>query len=95
MKLSQFKFKLPESQIALEPTHRTFQNEDGTEEKIYRRDECRLMVIHRKSQSIESSPSLNFRNIVDYFDDGDTFIFNDTKVFQLVSMVRRRRPMPR
>ena len=81
MKLSQFKFKLPESQIALEPTHRTFQNEDGTEEKIYRRDECRLMVIHRKSQSIESSPSLNFRNIVDYFDDGDTFVFNDTKVF--------------
>ena len=39
MKLSQFDFKLPEGQIALEPT--------------YHRDECRLMVIHRKSGRIE------------------------------------------
>ena len=53
MKLSQFKFKLPEEQVALEPTHRAFSNEDGTVDKIYRRDECKLMVIHRKSQKIE------------------------------------------
>ena len=53
MKLSQFKFKLPESQLALEPPFRAFDNEDGTIEKVYNRDACRLMVIHRKSQTIE------------------------------------------
>ena len=30
MKLSQFKFKLPETQVALEPPHLAFENEDGT-----------------------------------------------------------------
>ena len=65
MKLSQFKFKLPEEQIALEPP--------------YHRDECKLMVLHRKSQRIETG--LDFRNILDYFDEDDAFIFNDTKVF--------------
>ena len=39
MKLSQFKFKLPEELIALEPS--------------YHRDECRLMVVHRKSGTID------------------------------------------
>ena len=29
MKLSQFKFKLPESQVAMEPPHRVFNNEDA------------------------------------------------------------------
>ena len=97
MKLSQFKFKLPESQVALEPPFRAFENEDGTVDKIYRRDECRLMVLHRKSQTIEMFKKdadgkdmkdkdgnpvyLGFRDIVDYFDEGDVFIFNDTKVF--------------
>ena len=65
MKLSQFKFKLPDEQIALEPP--------------YHRDECKLMVLHRKSQRIETG--LDFRNILDYFDEDDAFIFNDTKVF--------------
>ena len=91
MKLSQFKFKLPEEQVALEPPHRVFKNEDGTEDKVYRRDECRLMVVHRKSQTVdmfekdadgkETENYLTFRNIIDYFDEGDTFVFNDTKVF--------------
>ncbi len=91
MKLSQFKFKLPEKQVALEPPHRTFQNEDGTEDKVYRRDECRLMVVHRKSETIDmyekdadgkdTENFLTFRNLVDYFDEGDTLILNDTKVF--------------
>ena len=83
MKLSQFKFKLPEEQIALEPS--------------YHRDECRLMVVHRKSGKIEMTKKdengedlkdeegnpiyLDFRNILDYFDEDDTFIFNDTQVF--------------
>ena len=96
MKLSQFKFKLPEEQIALYPQslYREFENEDGTKETVRftRRDECRLMVLHRKSQTIEmykrdadgnpiEGEYLGFRNVLDYFDEGDTFIFNDTKVF--------------
>lgn len=97
MKLSQFKFKLPEAQVALEPPHRAFENEDGTVDKLYRRDECRLMVVHRKSQTIEMYKKddegndmvdaegnpvfLTFRDVVNYFDEGDVFIFNDTKVF--------------
>ncbi len=97
MKLTQFKFKLPEAQVALEPPFRAFPNPDGTVDKVYRRDECRLMVAHRKSQSIEmcrrdadgndmkdaeGNPLyLGFRDIVNYFDEGDAFIFNDTKVF--------------
>ncbi len=91
MKLSQFKFKLPEELVALEPPFRSFENEDGTVDKIYRRDECRLMIVHRKSQTIDmfrkdadgndTEDYLIFRDIAGYFDEGDTFIFNDTKVF--------------
>ena len=96
MKLSQFKFKLPEELIALYPNsiYREFENEDGTKEtyRFTRRDECRLMVLHRKSQTIEmfqrdeegnpiEGKYMDFRNILDYFDEGDTFVFNDTKVF--------------
>ncbi|MBR0048000.1 MAG: tRNA preQ1(34) S-adenosylmethionine ribosyltransferase-isomerase QueA [Prevotella sp.] len=91
MKLSQFRFRLPEEQVALYPAHREFKNEDGTVERIYSRDRCRLMVVHRKSQSIEmykkdaegkdTDEFLCFRDLVDYFDEGDTFLFNDTKVF--------------
>ena len=91
MKLSQFRFKLPDEQVALYPPHRTFKNDDGTEERVYNRDQCKLMVVHRKSQEIEmfkkdsegkpTAEHLTFRNITDYFDEGDTFVFNDTKVF--------------
>lgn len=65
MKLSQFKFKLPEERIALRPT--------------FHRDESRLMVLHKKSGEIEHRQY--FKDILDYFDDKDVFIFNDTKVF--------------
>jgi S-adenosylmethionine:tRNA ribosyltransferase-isomerase len=96
MKLSQFKFKLPEELVALYPQslYREFENEDGTKETVRftRRDECRLMVLHKKSQTIEmfkkdaegnpiEGEYLDFRSVLDYFDEGDTFIFNDTKVF--------------
>ena len=91
MKLSQFKFRLPEEQVALYAPHRAFENEDGTVDRIYNRDQCRLMVIHRKSQTIEmykkdadgndTDQYLTFRDMVNYFDEGDTFIFNDSKVF--------------
>ena len=64
MKLSQFKFKLPEEKIALHPA------------KF--RDESRLMVVHKKTGEIEHRM---FKDILEYFDDGDVFIFNDTKVF--------------
>ena len=53
MKLSQFRFKLPDERLAIEPPHKVFENEDGTVEKVYRRDECRMMVVHRKSQTID------------------------------------------
>ena len=53
MKLSQFKFKLPEELLALYPPHREFKNEDGTVERVFQRDRCRLMVVHRKSQTID------------------------------------------
>ncbi|MBO4563850.1 MAG: tRNA preQ1(34) S-adenosylmethionine ribosyltransferase-isomerase QueA [Bacteroidaceae bacterium] len=64
MKLSQFKFKLPDENIGLEPP--------------YHRDEARLMVLHRKTGVIEHRI---FKDIIDYFDDGDSFIFNDSQVF--------------
>lgn len=42
------------------------------------RDESRLMVVNRKAGSIEHKI---FKDILDYFDDGDVMIFNNTKVF--------------
>ncbi|MBR1484225.1 MAG: tRNA preQ1(34) S-adenosylmethionine ribosyltransferase-isomerase QueA [Prevotella sp.] len=91
MKLSQFKFRLPEELVALYPPHRTFKNEDGTVERVFSRDQCRLMVLHRKSQKLElykkdangndTDEFMTFRDLCDYFDEGDTFIFNDTRVF--------------
>jgi S-adenosylmethionine:tRNA ribosyltransferase-isomerase len=64
MKLSQFKFKLPPELIADRPTEN--------------RDESRLMVLNRKTRTIEHKM---FKDIMDYFDDGDTFVINNTKVF--------------
>ena len=64
MKLSQFKFKLPEEKIALHPTKY--------------RDESRLMVLHKRTGEIEHKM---FKDILNYFDDKDVFVFNDTKVF--------------
>ncbi|WP_329805523.1 tRNA preQ1(34) S-adenosylmethionine ribosyltransferase-isomerase QueA [Flavobacterium facile] len=42
------------------------------------RDESRLMVVHRKTGEIEHKM---FRDIIDYFDDGDVMVLNNTKVF--------------
>ena len=91
MKLSQFKFKLPEEQVALYPPHRSFELEDGKVERVFNRDQCRLMVVHRRSEKIDlfkkdakgkdTDEPMTFRNILDFFDEGDTFVFNDTKVF--------------
>ncbi|MBQ1222633.1 MAG: tRNA preQ1(34) S-adenosylmethionine ribosyltransferase-isomerase QueA [Alistipes sp.] len=42
------------------------------------RDDSRLMVINRQTGTIEHR---YFRDILDYFDEEDLFVFNDTKVF--------------
>ena len=42
------------------------------------RDESRLMVVHKDSGKIEHKI---FKDVIDYFDDGDVFIFNNTMVF--------------
>lgn len=42
------------------------------------RDESRLMVVHRDSGKIEHKV---FKDILDYFDEGDVLVTNDTKVF--------------
>ena len=42
------------------------------------RDESRLMVLNRKEQTIEHK---QFKDIIDYFDEDDVMILNDTKVF--------------
>ncbi len=42
------------------------------------RDESRLMVVHRKTGLIEHKL---FKDIIDYFDDGDVMVLNNTKVF--------------
>ena len=42
------------------------------------RDESRLMVIHRKTGKIEHK---FFKDLLDYFTDGDVIILNNTKVF--------------
>jgi len=42
------------------------------------RDESRLMVVDRKTKKITHK---KFKDIINYFDDGDVMIMNDTKVF--------------
>ena len=42
------------------------------------RDESRLMVLHRDSGKIEHKI---FKDVVDYFNEGDVLVVNDTKVF--------------
>lgn len=45
---------------------------------VAERDESRLMVINRATGEIEHHI---FKEIINYFDDGDVMVFNDTKVF--------------
>ncbi len=42
------------------------------------RDESRLMVVNRATKTIEHKL---FKDVIDYFDDGDVMIMNNTKVF--------------
>jgi S-adenosylmethionine:tRNA ribosyltransferase-isomerase len=43
-----------------------------------KREDSRMMVVHRKTGQIENK---NFRDILEYFDDKDVFVVNNTKVF--------------
>jgi len=43
-----------------------------------KREDSRLMVVHRKTGQMEDK---HFRDILDYFDDKDAFVVNNTKVF--------------
>lgn len=63
-KLSQFDFELPENLIAEYPSDR--------------RDESRLMVVHKETGKIEHKI---FKDVIDYFSEDDCLIFNNTKVF--------------
>jgi S-adenosylmethionine:tRNA ribosyltransferase-isomerase len=42
------------------------------------RDESKLMVLHRKTGEIEHKM---FKDVIDYFNEDDIFVMNDTKVF--------------
>ena len=42
------------------------------------RDECRLMVVHRDTGNIEHKI---FKDVLNYFNDKDVLVFNNTKVF--------------
>ena len=64
MKLSHFSFNLPNELLAEFPTEN--------------RDESRLMVVNRKTNTIEHKL---FKDVIDYFDDGDVMVLNNTKVF--------------
>ena len=64
MKLSQFKFKLPEELIAQYPSEN--------------RDECRMMVLNARTGEIKHHI---FKELINFFDEGDVMIFNNTKVF--------------
>ena len=64
MKLSHFNYDLPEGLLAEYPSEH--------------RDEAKLMVLHRETETIEHK---TFKDLVDYFDEGDILVFNNTKVF--------------
>ncbi len=64
MKLSQYGYEFSPEMLAKYPAEN--------------RDESRLMVLNRKTGTIEHRL---FKEILDYFDEKDLFVFNDTKVF--------------
>ena len=42
------------------------------------RDESRLMVLNRAEKTIKHQ---TFKDVIDYFDEGDLMVLNNTKVF--------------
>ena len=64
MKLTDFKYDLPDELIAQYPTKN--------------RGESKLMVLNRADQSINHK---SFDHIIDFFNEGDALVVNETKVF--------------
>ena len=63
MKVTEFDYDLPKELIAQTP--------------IEKRDESRLMVLNRKTKTIEHKI---FKDIIDYLEPGDCLVRNNTKV---------------
>ncbi len=63
MKVSDFNYDLPKELIAQHP--------------MEKRDESRLMVLHRDTKEIEDK---TFKDIIDYLEPGDCLVRNNTKV---------------
>lgn len=63
MKVTDFYFELPKELIAQHPTEK--------------RDECRLMVLNKKTGNINHKV---FKNIIDFLNPGDCLVLNDTRV---------------
>lgn len=63
MKVEEFNYELPKELIAQTPYDK--------------RDEARLLVLNRETQSIEHKI---FRDVIDYLNPGDCLVINDTKV---------------
>lgn len=63
MKVSDFNYNLPKELIAQHP--------------MEKRDESRLMVLHRDTKQIEDK---TFKDIIDYLEPGDCLVRNNTKV---------------
>ena len=55
-----------------------FKSEMLAQHPVENRDESRLMVVNRAKGTIEHRI---FKEIIEYFDEKDLFLFNDTKVF--------------
>lgn len=64
MKLSDFKYSVPDKLIAQYPTKK--------------RGDSRLMVLNRSAQKIEEK---HFRDIIQYLNEGDCLVVNETRVF--------------
>jgi S-adenosylmethionine:tRNA ribosyltransferase-isomerase len=64
MKLTDFKYELPEELIAQYPTKH--------------RGDSRMMILNRSDQSVAHE---EFSNILDFLNEGDALVVNETKVF--------------
>jgi S-adenosylmethionine:tRNA ribosyltransferase-isomerase len=53
-----------------------------------KREDSRLMIVHKKTGQLEHK---NFRDIIDYFNDKDVFVVNNTKVFPARMYGRKER----
>ena len=64
-RLSEFELNVPERLVAKDP--------------LKKRDECKLMVLNRKENTIEHR---KFKDMIDYFNKGDVMVMNNTRVIQ-------------